>query len=75
MSIYDRRFSRIENLSKNQLIKECKNKNLKHTGTKGTLVDRLCDVYGDNHMASKGKCIAVNTVIYMFTFVVSYQSW
>ena len=51
-SVYDKRLRRIENLSKSQLVEECKKVSIKHTGIKHQLIERLYRVHGVDHMVN-----------------------
>ena len=56
-ALYDRRLTRIENLSKTQLVEECKKASLKHTGLKYQLIERLFKYHGIDHMVSNDAII------------------
>ena len=49
-SVYDKRLTRIENLSKKQLVDECKKASVKHTCFKHQLVEHLYQIHGIDHM-------------------------
>ena len=49
-AVYDSRLCRVEDIAKSQLVKECKDSGLKHSGLKHQLIERLIHKYGPDHM-------------------------